>query len=205
MTTKMWPSTGRAFDALQFDEGLEWDVEIVAFRNGRVQTSSLPGARWVASLFVPEDAVSYLDERRQLEALLVELRGGAVRIGIWNLLTPKPRGTLQTGSPLVASTMAAGATSVDMKACSGGLKRGDRFQFGATGQRVMVTGADVTPSSGNMTVAFEPQARLGAAIDSAIVYDKPYSAYILREPRLMFPYRRAELPGFTVELVEGYE
>lgn len=204
MAAISWPTSGRAFAAAQYDEGLEWDVEIVTFRNGRASTVSLPGARWVAQLSMPDDTVAYLADRRQLEALIDTLKGGAVRLNVWNLLTPKPLGTLQTGTPQVASTMAAGATSVAMKNCSGTLLRGDRFQLGATGQRVKVT-ADATPSSGNMTVSFQPAARLAASVDLAIVYDKPYTQFILTDPRILWPHRMDKLPAVSVALVEGYE
>lgn len=204
MAAVTWPSTGRAFAAAQYDEGLEWDVEIVTFRNGRASTVSLPGARWVGQLSMPDDTVAYLTERRQLEAFIGTLKGGAVRLNLWNLLTPKPRGTLQTGTPQVATTMAAGATSVDLKNCNGTLLRGDRIQLGATGQRVMVT-ADAAPSSGNMTVQFVPAARLGASVNLAVVYDRPYTQFICTDPRILWPHRADKLPAVSVALVEGYE
>lgn len=203
MANISWSTSGRPSAALQHDEGLQWDVEINMMRNGRAFTRNLPGARWVSTLTVSEDVIGYLVERRQLEAQLVQLRGGHNRLLLWNLLTPKPLGTLQTGTPQVAATMAAGATSVDLKNCNGGLKKGDRFQFGTGGQRVMATN-DTTPASGLMTVTFEPAARLGASIDSNIIYDKPSSSYILRTPENIFPYRSNVLPGFSIELVEGY-
>jgi hypothetical protein len=204
MASISWPTSGRISAAMEYHEGLQWDVEINVMRNGRAHTRVLPGARWVGEIFVPEDTVSYLVERRQLEALLVQLEGGNVRLNLWNLLTPTPLGTLQTGTPQVASAMAAGAKSVALKNCLGGLNRGDRFQFGSTGQRVIATN-DTTPASGNMTVTFEPAARLAAAVDLNIVYVRPYTGFILQTPENLFPYRRSQLPGFSVALVEGYE
>jgi len=205
MAFELWPSSGRFAGVVQQDEGIEWDVELVVYRNGVVHTSSLPGARWVCELWFPDDTVAYIVDRRRLESLLTSLRGGAKRLRLGNLLTPKPLGTLQTGTPQVATTMAEGATSVNLKLCNGTLLRGDRFQFGATGQRVMAT-ADATPDgSANMTVAFEPAARVSAAVNTAIVYDKPFTSYILAEPRNIFPSRQDKLPGFGIRLIEGAE
>jgi len=204
MANASWPTSGRLAAVAEYHEGVQWDVEINVMRNGRAFTRVLPGARWVGELFVPTDTVSYLVERRQLEALLMQLEGGNVRLRLWNLLTPLPLGTLQSGTPQVATTMAAGAKSVALKNCAGTLLRGDRFQFGTTGQRVMAT-ADSTPVGGNMTVPFEPAARAGAAVDLAITYLRPYSSFILREPQNIFPYRKSELPGFSIPLVEGEE
>jgi len=205
MAAVSWFASGRESAVVQQDEGMEWDVEIVTFRNGKLTTSSLPGMRWTCGLWIPDDTVANLITRRRIEALFASLRGGAVRLNLWNLLTPKPQGTLQTGTPQVRVTMAAGARTVELKNCNGTLLRGDRIQFGSTGQRVMVTADSGAPVSTNLTVNFEPAARLGAAVDLAVVYDKPYTQYTLRDPRNVFPSRLDKLPGFGVDLVEGAE
>lgn len=107
----VWPSSGRAFAVLQQDEALEFDVEISVARSGRVYTYGLPGARWTTELTFPDDTVVNLAAVRQREALLASLRGGATRLELCNLLQPVPLGTLR-GSPTVATTAAAGATSI---------------------------------------------------------------------------------------------
>lgn len=205
MASISWPTSGRISAALQQDEGLQWDVEINVFRNGRVTTSNLPGMRWVCDLYIPDDTVANLVERRQLEALLTKLRGGAVRLNLWNLLTPTPLGTLQTGTPQVRNAMSAAALSVDLKNCNGTFVRGDRIQFGTTGQRVVVTADTGAPSGGNLTVQFEPRARAAAAVDLAITYVRPYTQYVLAEPANVFPARSNVLPGFGLRLIEGWE
>lgn len=204
MSSISWPTTGRLSAALQQDEHLQWNVEVNTWRNGRATTRVIPGWTWLCDVYIPDDTVAHLAERRQLEALLVQLRGGGVRLNLWNLLTPLPLGTLQSGTPQVASAMSAGATSVALKNCSGTLLRGDRIQFGTTGQRVMVV-ADATPSAGNMTVIFEPEARAAASVDSVITYLRPYTSYILAKPELVLPYRSNVLPGFGISLIEGWE
>lgn len=199
MAVITWPTTGRPGAALEYAEGLQWDVQINVMRNGRAFTRNLPGARWVATLTVPDDTVQYLTERRQLEALLVSLRGGHKRLRIWHLLTPLPLGTL-SGTPTVTTTTAAGATSIPITG-TGTVWRGDRLQFGATGQRVMVM-ADATLSG---SVTFEPALRAQVSAGVAVVYDKPTTDFILRTPENMFAARGSLLPGFSVDLVEGYE
>lgn len=199
MAVISWPTTGRPSAALEYSEGLQWDVQINVMRNGRAFTRNLPGARWVAALSIPDDTVQYLTERRQLEALLVSLRGGHKRLRIWHLLTPLPLGTI-SGTPTVTTTTAAGATSIPITG-TGTLLRGDRIKFGASGQRVMVV-ADATLSG---SVTFEPALRAQVSAGVSVVYDKPTSDFILRTPENMFPARGKDLPGFTVELVEGYE
>lgn len=191
-----WPSSGRAFAVEQYDESPEWDVEISHSRNGRIVTRSLPGMRWVATLKVPDDSVAYLVERRQLEALVMQLRGGANRLLLWHLLTPAPLGTMR-GTPTLSASLAVDATSCSISG-TGTLLRGDRIGLGAGGQRVMVTADATLPGA----VSFEPACRVAVASGAAVVWDKPTSRYVLRSPQNNFPARADRLPGFALELVE---
>lgn len=196
MATFPWPENERGFHAEDYVEEPEWDVEIAYSRNGRVTTASLPGMRWVTTVKFAEDSMPNLVYRRRLEAFLMKLRGGANRLALWHLLTPEPMGTMR-GSPTLAATAAAGAFSCSITGVPGTtLLRGDRIGIG--GQRVMVT-AD---ASLNGTVEFEPALRAAASSGSAVVWDKPTSIYVLREPRLVLPARADKLPGFAIELVE---
>lgn len=191
-----WPSTGRAFVMAQQDEGPEWDVEISHARNGSIYTRALPGCRWACTVTVPNDTVANLVERRQLEALLMSLRGGANRLLLWNLLTPAPLGSMR-GAPVLSATAAAGATSAAISGVPGTtLLRGDRIGIG--GQRVMV----VADAALNGMVTFEPQLRAAVSMGTAVVWDKPTSRYVLREPRNVFPVDGSRLPGFVFDLVE---
>ena len=198
-----WPTSGRAFAAARFEEGLGFEVEKSQFRSGRVTTDSLPGALWGGTLQIAQDDVGHMVERGQIEAFLTQLRGGAVRLRLWSLARPTPLGTL-TGSPTVATQVNPGAVTVDMTNCNGTLLRGDRIQLGTGGQRVMVV-ADATPSGGNMTVSFEPAARLTVSAAAAIIWDKPWTSYIRVSTQDRFPYEGTRLPGFSIELLEGAE
>ncbi len=199
-----WPSSGRAFALTQMDDDVQWDIEITSARNGQVFTSSVPGAVWAANLVVPQESVAYLAERRQLEAFLMCLRGGATRLRLWNLLTPVPLGTLR-GSPTISAALSKGANSVALDNCgTGTLLRGDRIQFGAGGQRVMVT-ADSAPVGGNMVVPFYPASRVDVSAGTAAVWDRPTTTFYLKKPYNHHPQQRDWLPGFTIELGEAWE
>ena len=114
MSDITWPTAGgRAFYPEAFDEGLEFDVELNVARNGRISTRALPGARWRCTMAFPADTVAWLAERRQLEAFLATLRGGANRLLLWNLLTPEPEGTLR-GTVTVTSTVSAGVRAISL-------------------------------------------------------------------------------------------
>jgi len=191
-----WPTTGRAFAMARQDEGVEWDVQLTKSRSGKVTTFGLPGARWTCSVHVPADTVASLRERRQLEMLKLQLKGGANRLLLWNLLTPAPLGTMR-GTPTVNGAVAAGATSLAITGAAGTtLLRGDRIGVG--GQRVMVT-AD---ASLNGTVQFLPPLRVAVSNGSAVVWDKPTTRYVLTDPMDVFPVDGTMLPGFSFNLVE---
>lgn len=193
-----WPSSGRAFAPEAYDEGVEWDVEISHSRNGKIFTRALPGARWTATLRIADDVVAYMTDRGQLEALLMQLRGGANRLLLWNLIRPVPRGTI-SGTPTVSGAVAAGATSCSITGTAGQTwLRGDRFAFGAGGQRVMAVNDGTLPG----TLQFEPQLRAAVSNGTALVWDKPTTRYVLRNPEMVFPARAEMLPGFAIELVE---
>lgn len=109
-----WPTSGgHAFYPEGYDESLEFDVELTVSRSGRVSTRSLPGARFLVSLAFPDTTMAYLTERRQLEAFLASLRGGADRLLLWNLLTPEPRGSMR-GTVTLAASVVAGATTAQV-------------------------------------------------------------------------------------------
>ena len=191
-----WPTTGRAFAMARQDEGVEWDVQLTKSRSGKVTTFGLPGARWTCSVHVPADTVANLRERRQMEMLKLQLKGGANRLLLWNLLTPAPLGTMR-GTPTVNGAVAAGATSLAITgAASTTLLRGDRIGVG--GQRVMVT-ADANL---NGTVQFLPPLRVAVSTGTAVVWDKPTTRYVLTDARDVFPVDGTMLPGFSFDLVE---
>ena len=81
---------------------------------------------------------------------------------------------------------------------------GDRIQFGATGQRVMVTAAATATDAAGMTVAFEPQLRTAVSAGTQVIWDRPTSIYVPTSPELVFPARRTSLPGYALELVEAW-
>jgi hypothetical protein len=196
MAVFTWPSSGRGFHAEEYVEEPEWDVEITFARNGRITTRSLPGMRWVATMKFADESMSELVSRRQLEAFLMKLRGGANRLAVWHLLTPAPLGTMR-GTPVLASTAAAGAFSCTVTGEDGTtLLRGDRIGLG--GQRVMVT-ADAAIDG---VVEFEPALRNAVSGGTAVIWDKPTTTYVLRNPKLALPVRADKLPGFAIELVE---
>lgn len=195
-----WPTgtTDPGFAVASYVEEPEWDVEITFSRNGKLFTRALPGMRWTARLAFPPIAGGYAVNRGRLEALLMQLRGGANRLLLWHLIRPRPAGTL-AGTPTLSGAIAAGATSCSVTGTAGQtILRGDRVAFGAGGQRVMAV-ADMTLPG---TLQFEPAVRAAVSSGTALVWDKPATRYVLRNPSIAMPAEAGMFPGFSIELVE---
>lgn len=201
MATITYPTTGRAFLQVQWEEGLEFDIQANRARAGNTTTRELPGARWMATLGVPEDSVPFLRERRQLDALLTRLRGGANRLSMYNPALPAPLGGL-TGTVVTSGAVGVGANTVTLTGITGGaLWRGDLFAFG--GQRFMVA-LDATPSGGSATVTFEPPHRFGASNGAAVTLDRPRTTFMLDTRRVPFNWQGSRLGAYSVPLIETW-
>jgi hypothetical protein len=197
VSTVPWPSD---FSVTSFDAGIEFDVQISVMRNGQVDTYGLPGARWAVKIGFADELETM--KRPRIEALMVDLEGGANRLSMHHLGRPFPNGALR-GTPIVANTVAAGAKSMALANCNGGLKAGDLI--GVLGQLFMVV-EDASPSGGNMTVRTKPAVRNPLTAGTAVVWSKPPILWIPRSSTAgPFPFRPARVrPGFTVDLVEAY-
>lgn len=182
------------------DYGIEFDVQITAYRNGRVTTFSLPGSRWTASIrFETEYDVT----RARKEALITKIKGGANRLSMHHHARPRPNGTLR-GSPILGAPIVAGAETMTLANCNGGVLAGD--MLGLPGQIVMVM-EDTTPLFGNMTIAVSPTIRNPHNSGTAVVWNKPAALWIPRSALAgPFPYLAGGVrPAFSWDLVEAPE
>jgi hypothetical protein len=192
-----WPTDIRIGS---FDAGVEYNVQINTFRNGSIQTYGLPGGRWVVAVGF-ESEVEQM-QRPKIEALIVDLEGGANRLLMHHHGRPLPNGSLR-GAPVLNANAPQGSKSVVLATVNGTLLRGDII--GILGQSVMVT-ADTAPSGGTMTVNFKPALRNFVPIGTAVVWNKPSAYYIPRSPIAgPFPFRQGGVrPGFSVDFVEHF-
>lgn len=181
------------------DYGIEWDVQISVYRNGRITTYGLPGASWTASIRFENDWEAMT--RPLIESMLVRLRGGANRLSMPHFGRPIPNGTLR-GNPTIATTLAAGAKSIQMTNCNGGVKAGDIL--GLPGQLVMVV-ADASPSFTNMIVQVSPDVRASHNSGTPVTWNRPTTLWIPRSAISgPFPYAaNGYRPGFSVDFVEA--
>lgn len=194
-TTVSWPA---ALTPGAADYGVEFDVQITAFRSGRIVTFGLPGARWVATITFANDSE---DATRPLaEALIVSLRGGSRRLWMPHFGRPIPNGTLR-GAPTLRDATTPGQSGLWLTNCNGGLKAGDILGVG--GQLLMIE-EDANPTGGAMPVLVSPAVRNSNGSGTPVVWNRPVATWIPKSALAgPFPYAPKYRPGFSVELVEA--
>jgi hypothetical protein len=154
---------------------------------GDEQTSEIAYShRWLAEIVLPPTPT--FSERAFQEAWLTRLKNGANRTTFHHFQHPVPYGTLR-GSPVVASLMAQGLTTISITATTGEtLKAGDMIGITTTAsyaiQVVRVT-ADITASGGAMSFQFEPALRAPANGGAAIIWDRPSALFKLNDSTVM--------------------
>jgi len=146
--------------------------------NGAVQTSALPGDKWVATMTFANRVGT---DARRLWAFVTSLRGRSGRFyftpfdhctpfGVVGG-TPLVKGADQTGSQLLID----GCTA----SCTGWLLAGDYFQVG---DELKLITADVnTDSGGNATLNFVPPLRTSPADNAAIITSNPSCIMMLSD------------------------
>lgn len=180
---------------------VEFNVQMTMARSGKVFTYTLPGARWTCTIQFENDL-----ERRfrpTLEAMQVNLEGGAhrLRFGHWGRRVPN--GTLR-GNPTLGSPVSPGATAITIINANGGLKAGDII--GLPGQFVMVM-SDINPTLTNLNnVQVKPAIRAAHNSGTAIVWNRPTTLWIpdsnIAGP---FPYQQAgSRPAFSTRFIEAW-
>jgi hypothetical protein len=135
-----------------------------------VQTTELPGARWVAQIQYRNLESSYA---RILKAFLAQLRGMSGRFYLYDMSHRTPAGTAaglpvvsgagQVGSSIVTSGWTANQSAL--------LLPGDYIGIG--GELKIVIAQAASNGSGVSTISFEPPLRSSPANGSGIVTSSP--------------------------------
>ena len=201
MADIVWSSTHRPPAFMQL--GLRSNsLAYVSPLTGAVQTASLPGARWTATLrwnnLTRADADPIL-------ATLLKLRGSANRLILWDLAHPRFRGTAtgpaqvdggsQTGNTLAIATSNVSRTNWCLE--------GDKI--GVNGELKMITAAGNTNGSGDITVTFEPPLRASPGDTQQVVIDSPTAKFILTDQEVRWSTSRAGvISDLEIQLVEAF-
>lgn len=207
MATYTWPTSHKAY----LPSAITWRQRhnsrmSVSSLSGAVQTISLPGMRWGATLEWPQQSYA---ERALLEGLLALLSGPEHRLSLWDLARPVPLGTLNL-SGVTMSAAAQFADTVTLNGCGNTttLQRGDwlKVTTAAGAQLLQVATAATATSGGVMSgVMVRPGLRGAVTAGAAVTLDKPPALFVLAEPELAIPRGGAGIcPPFSVDLVEVF-
>jgi len=174
--------------------------------NGAVQTTDLPGARWICEITYDN---LFKADRLLMQAFLAQLRGRAGRVYLWDMSHPIPAGSA-TGSPLVNGASQTGATLITDGWTAGQspiIKAGDLFAVNGELKRI-VSDAN-SNGSGQATLTFEPPLRASPVDNAVITVDKPkFTGMLIDDDQDMYLARTAlsTIPdsGFTLRFVEAF-
>lgn len=169
---------------------------------GGTRSISLPGPRWLQSLRFNNmtNAKSGL-----LEAVFVQLEGGANKLVLHRVGRPAPNGkgggtpvvfgAGQTGTSVIISGLPVSTTGIYVP--------GDMLGIG--GELKLVTAQVDSDSNGRATVNFRPYLRASPANGSAIVVSRPTTRWMLPDPTLRWSHLRARIvSGHAIDLVETF-
>lgn len=173
--------------------------------NGAVQTTELPGARWVCE--ITYDTLSKPD-RLLMQAFLSQLRGRAGRVYLWDMSHPRPQG-IATGSPLVNVDQIGATLNTDGWTANqtGIMKAGDLFAV--NGELKRIVSDSNSGASGEAALTFEPPLRATAPNNAALTIDKPkFTAMLIDDEQDAFTSRTSlytiQDAGITLRFVEAF-
>lgn len=130
------------------------------------------------------------------QALILQLRGRANQLALWNMGRPQPLGTMRGTMTMAAAAQGATALTITAAGQSGKtLVPGDYLGVGSglTQQVVMVVVGGVANASGVISVTTEPPLRNAFAASSAVTWYRPCALF--RQARS--PAEWDHLPGVT--------
>lgn len=192
-----WPTLTRYPSSQTWSLGANTQTHVSPF-DGSVQTQGLPGAKWLTTItysnLMPADAA-------KMAAFLASLGGRAGRITVGNFGEPRPRG-VWTGTPLVAGTPAAGATSMTVDGWGAGsqLLAGDFF--GVASRLYQVAANATADGSGVMTLTFAPGLRAALLDNAPITLESPTTTMMLIDDVQGWQYAPGAARSFVVDMVE---
>lgn len=198
MTTYTYPTSGSAYGL----STMSWRLQDFVLMStptygGKTRTYEVPGSQIVVTLgYGPQTH----EERREIRGWWAKAGQQRHRVSLYDYAAPTPRGTL-TGSPLVKTTVAVGASSIVGKNMSTGtLKRGDMIAL--TDGLHIVTDDTSAPVGGEATINFAPPTRAQVNADSAITWNMPTGTFMVTSaPDIAFQ-GSGPHPPFTVQLLE---
>jgi hypothetical protein len=192
-----WP-TSKAFCPSFYELGMRANVQLeVSTYNGGLQSSEIPGSRWVARMQLPS-RVNNVNVQPVIEAYFAKVRGQANRIVMGHL---KKRVLGNLSGTVNTSAAQQGDQTIELYG-SGVPAEGDMLTIttASGAQWVMVTG--VTPESGGSVISFSAPLRANVTGGSTILYQNTTTRWVLMASEVMVGYGAHANPGVSVDLME---
>lgn len=179
-----------------------WEIQKsgVQFRSpyaGSVESVSFPGWFWRISLTL-KPRRSKGSSAGDVEGWFNGAAGADIGLLVYHWLRPVPRGTMR-GSPIVASSVARGATSIPITT-TGDLKRGDLFKIDNVVYQCFF---DCSPVSGTLTVPIVAQVRAAIAAAAPVTWDRPTVRCTMPSFSNASAYRPGVMEGTPIDLEEA--
>ena len=197
MTTYTWPLT-EGFMPSRFEFGSDpGTLASQSILSGQIQTSRVPGKRWMASVMLPNSGVDSI--RAAVEGFLDRLNGQEHSVSLWHMRRRGiggygyPMGTTNQTGVTVKTTAAQFATSLTITGCGNAktLEAGDFFSV--NGQLLMCPVQLTSTAGGDITVPVTGGLRAAAVATTAITLIRPTANFILSDPK----WRSSYVPGLA--------
>lgn len=155
----------------------------------------MPGSKWRMTIDYPPMKSAKAAAR---EAFWNRV-GRSNTVRVWHPRRPVPRGTMR-GSPKLNAAAAKGATTLVILTTAGAtLLSGDCIGIGD--QLVQIPDDAMADGSGVLTVTIQSKLRIGYAVNTPIVWDRPRVEMRVLSP-IEHPYVPGQALGITVDLRE---
>ena len=203
MTTFTFPTFARAIPFTEFQFGQEpADYIHRSPHSGQTQVVEMPGTRWAMSVrFAGLNA----DERASWNAFLAELRGRVNNFTCYDLMNPRPRGTMR-GTLTTSGSIAAGAVTCSITGGAGQasttLLRGDKLNIG--GELKILTSNAQANGSGVIVLNVEAPFRNAISNGVGVTWDRPTAKFMRIEPGWRMSYQAPRFGEFALDAIEDF-
>ena len=200
MSTYDWPMLpGFVPDRFEFGANPATLAE-VSILSGAVQTSGVPGKRWLVSMTLPAAGTDGV--RAAVEGFLDRLNGQEHSVSMWHLTRRGlggwgyPMGTLNQTGVTVKTNAAQFANSLVLTGCGNALTLEAGDLFSVNGQLIMNPVLLTSTAGGDITVPVSGGLRAAAAAAAAVTLIRPTAKFMLAEPK----WRSGYVPGAAQSL-----
>lgn len=204
MAIVVWPLSDPDFCPNQLSLALRSNVLIRnSTLNGEIQTSQIPGTRWVMGFTLPPNVSGLVQAK--IEALIMSVEGQANRFAIPHLNRRVPNGTAR-GAPVSLGAARGARSMVISSTTNATFMPGDMLGVTTSmgSQVIMVTGSSTSPGTGSILITFAGPLRGAVAIGSGIVWNAPTINFISTSVDINVSHAADGNPGVRLELMEVF-